>query len=372
MTSNRSANKGEWSELYAFIKLLKDGRVYAADENVNRLADYYLPILKIIRQETQNAKLEFVTEETTIKVFQNGSLIEEITKDVLEEKSIFLFQKIFKGTADSDASGAFRIEELNDFMDQLHIERVKAPSNEKIDIKMQIHDVNTGYKPEVGFSMKSDIGSAPTLMNPGKNTRVRYRITGLSKSQIDEINGINELTDKEYMKARMNKLFMLAASISFDRIKDETFNNNLMMIDSFMPRIYGEIVLSHFRNIEIGIYECDRLLSIITNENPLNYPNTNLYEYKFKRLISASALGMTPGKQWNGNESATGGYIIIKRDGDVLCYHIYNRNFFESYLLKNTRLDRPSASRYDYGYIYEDNAVLYIDLNVQIRFKSIR
>lgn len=24
-------NKGEWSELYAFIKLLKDGRIYAAD-----------------------------------------------------------------------------------------------------------------------------------------------------------------------------------------------------------------------------------------------------------------------------------------------------------------------------------------------------
>ena len=36
-TQTNAKNKGEWSELYAFIKLLKEGRIYAADENVNRL-----------------------------------------------------------------------------------------------------------------------------------------------------------------------------------------------------------------------------------------------------------------------------------------------------------------------------------------------
>lgn len=372
MTSNRSANKGEWSELYAFIKLLKDGKIYAADEDVNRLADYYLPILKIIRQESQDSKLEFFTEDTTIKVFENGSLVEEITNEVLEEKSILLFQKIFRGAVDSDSSGAFKIEELNSFMDQLHIERVKAPSTEKIDIKMQIHDINTGYKPELGFSIKSDIGSPPTLMNPGKNTRVRYKVVGLTTIQISEINSINDTTNKEYMKVRLGKLFQLAREVSFDKIIDDAFNNNLMMVDSFMPQIYGEMVLSHFRNIEKGIYDCDQLLPIIVSLNPLGYSNTSLYEYKFKKLLTASALGMTPGKRWNGIESATGGYIIIKRDGDVLCYHIYNRNFFEAYLLKNTRLDRPSATRYDYGYIYNEGDIHYIDLNVQIRFKSIK
>ena len=37
----RSANKGEWSELYAFIKLLRDGKVYAADENVEKIDNIY-------------------------------------------------------------------------------------------------------------------------------------------------------------------------------------------------------------------------------------------------------------------------------------------------------------------------------------------
>jgi len=32
-----SGNKGEWSELYAFMKLLSQGRVYAANEKVEKI-----------------------------------------------------------------------------------------------------------------------------------------------------------------------------------------------------------------------------------------------------------------------------------------------------------------------------------------------
>ena len=56
---------------------------------------------------------------------------------------------------------------------------------------------------------------------------------------------------------------------------------------------------------------------------------------------------MTPGKFWDGLDKATGGYIIVKRNGDVLAYHLYNRNYFEEYLLKNTQFDRPSATKFD-------------------------
>lgn len=35
-----SGNKGEWSELYAFMKLLSQGRVYAANEKVEKLKMY--------------------------------------------------------------------------------------------------------------------------------------------------------------------------------------------------------------------------------------------------------------------------------------------------------------------------------------------
>ena len=38
-------NKGEWSEIYIFLKLMSDGKVYAADKNMNRLTNVFLNII---------------------------------------------------------------------------------------------------------------------------------------------------------------------------------------------------------------------------------------------------------------------------------------------------------------------------------------
>lgn len=40
-------------------------------------------------------------------------------------------------------------------------------------------------------------------------------------------------------------------------------------------------------------------------------------------------LGMMPSKVWTGELDATGGYLVVKDNGEILCYHIYNRNEFE-------------------------------------------
>ena len=56
-----SGNKGEWSEIYIFLKLLHDGKVYAADKDIYRLATVYLNILKILREETPGFLYEYNT-----------------------------------------------------------------------------------------------------------------------------------------------------------------------------------------------------------------------------------------------------------------------------------------------------------------------
>lgn len=360
-------NKGEWSELYAFIKLLKEGRIYAADQNANKINDQYLPIIKIIREEKADSPIEYHTGEK-IKLFQNGVLIGEFDAEDFTEKIKTLFNSIFSV---SSGEGAFEIPDIQQFMNELKVTKVKASSAEKVDISMQIHDFHTGFSPEVGFSIKSDVGSPPTLLNSGKNTRFRYKITGLSDTDIEEINAIDKTVEKEYMKIRFSRLVELCDSIKFDKVLDETYEDNLILIDSNLPQIYGNMVLAHYLHIKEGIYDCLNLIKLVAEENPLKYRRKDFYSIKFKKLITASALGMTPGKAWDGKEAATGGYIIIKRDGDVLCYHLYNRNFFEEYLLNNTQFDRPSASRYDYGYVYDLDGEKYIDLNVQVRFKKI-
>lgn len=79
---------------------------------------------------------------------------------------------------------------------------------------------------------------------------------------------------------------------------------------------------------------------------------------------------MTPSKVWNGTYDATGGYIIVKSDGDIVCYHIYNFNEFQDYLLNNTKFESLSSRRHQYGVIEKKLDGLYFKLNLQIRFKK--
>ena len=80
------------------------------------------------------------------------------------------------------------------------------------------------------------------------------------------------------------------------------------------------------------------------------------------------ALGMMPSRVWTGELDATGGYLVVKEDGEVLCYHIYNRNEFEDYLLNNTKLETASSTRHDFGTVYEEVTKQFFKLNLQIRF----
>ena len=44
-------NIGEWSEIYVLLKLLGEGKLFAADENLNRIENQFFPITKILREE---------------------------------------------------------------------------------------------------------------------------------------------------------------------------------------------------------------------------------------------------------------------------------------------------------------------------------
>jgi hypothetical protein len=49
-------NKGEWSEAYVFLKLLSEGVLHAADENLQIITDIIYPIIKILRSDVVHLK----------------------------------------------------------------------------------------------------------------------------------------------------------------------------------------------------------------------------------------------------------------------------------------------------------------------------
>jgi hypothetical protein len=70
-----TGNVGEWSEIYVLLKLLAEGRIYAADDNLNRINGMYFPIIKIVRQEVNSKKYEYLLNENSnlVHVFLNSN-----------------------------------------------------------------------------------------------------------------------------------------------------------------------------------------------------------------------------------------------------------------------------------------------------------
>lgn len=352
-----SGNKGEWSELYAFMKLLSQGRVYAANEKVEKIDDVFYPILKIMREEQKGQVIDYVITENNIDIEIESRTIMSISRKELDDNANFLLQEI------AAHSGSFELEEVAEFANGIKVTKIKAPSSDTTDISMQIQDIHTNYIRNVGFSIKSEVGNAPTLLNAGQTTNFIYKVTGITAEQAQKINAIDTSTK---IKDRIKAIKELGGTISYVDMNHQGFKRNLIMVDSSMPQIIGNMLLYYF---EEEVKECDKLVQLTGQRDPIGYGDAMMYEYKFKKFLCSCALGMKPAKKWDGLDEANGGYIIVKADGEILAYHIYNRNFFEQYLLDNTIFERASTSRHDYMRLYEREGEVFIKFNLQVRFR---
>ena len=267
----------------------------------------------------------------------------------------------------SAKKSAFEIHASEAFMSTIGCTKLKAPSRDKADIHIVIHDLRTNMTPLLGFSIKSQLGSASTLLNAGATTNITYTICGknLSDEEIAEINSIDSHLE------RMAEIGKQGCSLSYKEIDSAVFMNNLQFLDICMPQFIADCLLVDSVGEDSSLTHC---VSEVAKKNPFDYNGKNVaefYEHKRKVLLLSAALGMTPGKEWTGRYDANGGYLVVRKDGEIVCYHFYNQNDVEDYLYNNTRFERASRGRYNFGSLYRgDDGGVYIKLNLQIRFKK--
>lgn len=355
-----SGNKGEWSEIYALFKLLSDKQLFAGDADLKIVEELFYPIIKIIRNET-GGNFEYEINGDLV-IISGGKEQLRIPVKTFTEQSVKLLAII------KSSNGAFSIPEIETFMNSINCGSLKAKSTSKSDIQIVIHDQRINQTAELGFSIKSQLGGQATLLNAGKTTNFIYQISDFELTD-DQVKSINEIDTKSKIKDRIENIKQLGGNISYVSLEQDVFKNNLVLIDSLLPNILAEVVKTFYTSNLSSIKD---LTENINKTNPLKYDNQfahTFYEYKIKRFLTDVALGMTPSKVWNGIYDATGGYLIVKENGDVLCYHIYNRNQFEDYLFQNTKLETASSSRHEFGKLYNVNGKNYFKLNLQIRFK---
>lgn len=284
--------------------------------------------------------------------------------------SVFLVEaeKLLKAINENE--GAFAIPQIETFMNSIHCHSLKAKSTDKTDIRIILHDRRTKINSEMGFSIKSQLGGDSTLLNASKATNFNFKIEGAPFSD-DDISCVNSLNPKRNKVIdRVNAIKKKGGKLVFDKVDNPTFRNNLIMLDGDLPAIIAYLLLEQ---LDSGVSALNELAEKLTEGNPLNYDITQaspFYVYKIKHLLTSAALGMMPATAWSGKFDANGGYLVVKKDGEILCYHFYDRNRFEDYLFSNGYLERSSTSRHEYASIVKENdGTLSFKLNFQVRLK---
>lgn len=378
-----SGNKGEWSEIYTFFYALAHGKIDVADENLNAVPGEYYRILEILRKEAQTEK-HYIRNFDCIHVHLNNSetgKVEQfdVTIEDFAKNSKLLFKYLKEKTGRS-----FKFPDIEQFMSSIGVYSIKDVGHKR-DITIKIEDFHCGLQQTLGFSIKSLIGHDSTLFNAGTGTNFIYEIKlkDPASFNVDDFNRSTYVNNK--ITERINRLEEMGAKIVFAGVQSNTLLQNLRMIDGDLPHILAELLLVRYRR---NIKKLNRCVTLLQETNPMQFDLSQgwpFYEYKIKKFLQDAAMGMTPETVWTGFYDATGGQIIVKDDGDVVCYHIYEQNQFLNFLLNSTYLEQPATSedennpgypkpnpkkKFFFGWVYKENGKYYLKINLQVRMNA--
>lgn len=354
-------NKGEWSEAYAFFKLLIDEELKNGDAKLEHNGKSYKVLKLTIGADTEN-KTSYIPKSSTDEVLiirEGGKNPEVISRKVIRNKIQEFFDSILVG---SEGERAFEIPIAEELLEYTKNPIPKAPSRDKADVIITIHDDVSNTDPSLGFSIKSQVGQASTLLNPSEATKFTYLIEGdLDAEAVNAIDG---------PIARVQEIYRQRCHLKYLKMKNETFEENLRKIDSYMPEILSEALILRFRD---SLRSLDDIAAALGTEDipAIHFePPSGYFALKLKNLLLASSTGMVPGTKWEGSLSSLGGILIVRRDGELICYLITSIDLYSEYLFNATCLETPSSSvnKYDYAKIYEENGKNHIDLCLQVRF----
>ena len=161
-----TGNKGEWSEIYALLKILSDKGLYSADKKLILDPQGFIKVLSVMRQEKDNLIYEIDHEKNQINVKDKNNTLLTIPIKKISSKLLNILNKI------KNSKGAFELLEAQALMNELHTKELKA-IKKKSRYLSYYEDQSTGTHPTEGFSIKSQLGGRPTLLNASDTTNIR-------------------------------------------------------------------------------------------------------------------------------------------------------------------------------------------------------
>ena len=357
---NKTKNKGEWTNLLVFIKLLLEQKISLANADLVPNGNYF----DVTKISTHNLDYEYLP--------LNNADIQVITKKTQETRNINIESLISPAILNDLITS---IKNGNDSINKLGFEVIQnelgftivkgGNSSQKADILLDIKIENI-VKKEEGFGIKSYLGNSPTLLNASGTTNFIFEVENLPKDKIDEINAIDTKTK---LKDRLAFIEAHGGKLNYIGPEKDTMDYNLRMVDSNMPQIIGHVLLAFYKKRISSVREIvDYLHEQQELYQEIRYPDKAFLESKIKKLLVDNLLGFFAGTKWDGSYEANG-TIIMKKTGDLVAFHLIDLESLKSYLYNHIKLDTPSTTRHRFGkLILEKDNKLYFKLNLQLRF----
>ena len=349
-------NKGEWTELYVVCKLASNNSISIADSHLKPVAGKFIKVVKIFMENKDGCNVVYnVSSPGQIRSDNIGGYGVD-TVDMPGDRVEGLLRSIINGSGSS-----FDIPDGELIMEELSINGFKSSSYNKADLRTEtflpyINDVK-----RIDYSVKSQLGGLPTLLNASKATNFVYRISGINDRDVDYINSIDT---RQKVYDRIQAIKQRNGYLSYCEMCSKTFKKNLRKVDTLMPEIIAELLLAKYS--QVGISHVDDLCKVIVCNDALGFSEEEIVE-KVKKLLVGVSLGLLPTVDWN--EYDANGFIVVRTDGELLGYTLYEISDLKEYLYHNTKLETASTGRHEFGNVfYGEDGELYMKLNLDIRF----
>lgn len=338
-------NKGEISETYALLKIIHQKVLQYGDAEGVATNDS-IRVLKI-KNKLKSILINDISVEIISTTGDGESFTIKIDDLITQHELNEIVSTIQK------ESGTFSNSRIDEAMRTLGEIKTKGTSQEKADITLDfqegIHYINQGV------SVKSFMGSSPTLLNASSATNFTYEVTGLATADVDAINDINT---RSKIKDRIAKIIALGGSFQFAGCENKTYESNLRKTDSAMPEILAGALLSFFKK------ESSNLLSEYTPQDI--HVNAGEVHCRLRDFVKYTVFGIFPNTVWDGEMSANGA-ILVKKDGSLVFYHTNHEKVLKDYFYQHCFFDTPSSTRHRFGSLYKEGKKIYFKLNLQLR-----
>jgi len=350
----------EANELYTLFRLLELGQVSRGDAEGKAVGA--IPLVCIQRKEHDGMR-RYIIEPEEIHI-KGEQMDERFPREDFASAAALLLKALTSSENEVD------ISDLEGFLDALKIFDLEAQTDDRTDMHLQLWSLDGG--PVVGIRIQSRLCGYLPLLSGGRTANIKYEQTGVRFSQpaVHKINWTEQPENVADVARRILYIESIGGVLKYSDVADKVFRSNLLMIDTNLPRILATMLRSLHLD---GIARITDLLDVLDEKNPLKVKDElvykhGIYRYKIRQLLLAAAWGMRPAKQYDGRESAIGGYIFTNQQGEMLFYSRAEEQVFADYLVNHTRLEKSLPDDDKYGYLERENRAYYLKLNLKIGF----